>query len=81
MCDRLDEREGVAVADVTLAPQQERPPPPAPGGYWSHAPPFLPRFPRTAAAVFQVLEYTGRAAYRLSRSRRSVAQKCGRNAK
>ena len=80
VCDRLDEREGVAIADVTLARDPKRPPPPqTPGGYWSHTPPFLPRFPRTAAALFQVLECTGRSAYRLSRSRRSAARKCGSN--
>jgi N-carbamoylputrescine amidase len=78
VCDRLDEREGVAIADVTLAQDRNRPPPQTPGGYWSNTPPFLPRFPRTAAAVFRVLECTGRAAYRLSQSRRSAARNCGR---
>ena len=77
VCDRLDEREGVAIADVTLARDPKRPPPRAPGGYWSHTPPFLPGFPRAAAALFQMLECTGRAAYRLSRPRRAAARKCG----
>jgi hypothetical protein len=80
VCDQLDEREGVAIADVALAPQQARPPPQTPSGYWSHTPPFLPRFPRTAAAVFRVLEWTGSGAYRLSRSRRPAARKGGRAA-
>lgn len=80
VCDRLEEREGVAIADVTLAQDRKRPPPHTPGGYWSHTPPFLPRFPRTAAALFRVLEWSGRGAYRLSRSRRAAARKCGRAA-
>jgi predicted amidohydrolase len=76
VCDRLDEREGVAIADVTLARDPKRPPPQTAGGYWSHKPPFLPRFPWTAAALFRVLEWTGSGAYRLSRSRRAAARKC-----
>jgi N-carbamoylputrescine amidase len=77
VCDRLDEREGVVIADVTLARDPKRPPPQTPGGYWSHTPPFLPRFPRTAAALFRALECAGGGAYRLSRPRRSAARECG----
>jgi N-carbamoylputrescine amidase len=78
VCDQLGEREGVVIADVTLAPEHKRRPSRLPGGYWAGTPPFLPRFPWAAAAVFRVLEWVGRGAYRLSRSRRLVARECGR---
>ena len=77
VCDRLDEREGVVMADVMLAPERKRRPAQIPDGYWSHTPPFLPRLPRTAAALFRALECTGQGAYRLSRSRRAAARQRG----
>jgi N-carbamoylputrescine amidase len=59
---QLDEQQGIAIADVTLTPEQIRHPAP-PKAYWSDTAPFLPRFPRTAAALFQMLECTGKIAY------------------
>jgi N-carbamoylputrescine amidase len=79
VCDRLGEPEGIVIADVTLAKEQKRRPS-LPDGYWSRTAPFLPRFPRASAALFQLLECTGRAAYRVSGSRRVAARKCRRRA-
>ena len=74
VCERLDEREGVVMADVGIAPGGERPAPPMPRGYWAHTPAFLPRLPWAGAAVFRMLEGAGRAAYGVSRSRRAAAR-------
>jgi len=78
-CDQLDEQEGVAVADVVLDSERKRQPLGLPTGYWSRPPPLLPRFPRTSAALFRVLEWTSQAAYALSRSRPAAARKCSQN--
>jgi len=71
VCDQLDEREGVAFAEVVLDPARKRRPARLPSGYWSR-PPRL--FPRTTAAVFQLMERIGKAAYTLSRSRQRAAR-------
>jgi N-carbamoylputrescine amidase len=71
VCEQLDEQEGVVFAEVTLDPGRKRRPARLPSGYWSR-PPRL--FPRTAAAVFQVMERLGKAAYTLSRARRLAAR-------
>jgi N-carbamoylputrescine amidase len=71
VCDQLDEQEGVVFAEVTLDPRRERRPPRLPCGYWSR-PPRL--FPRTSAALLRVLEWMGKAAYTVSRSRRLAAR-------
>ena len=71
VCDQLGEQEGVAVADVVLDPGRKRRPRRLPPGYWSR-PPRL--FPRTAAALFRVLEWTSKTSYTLSRSRRLAAR-------
>jgi N-carbamoylputrescine amidase len=78
VCDQLGEREGIVVADVMLDAERKQRPSPPPGGYWARIPPFLPRFPRTAATLFRLLECTGRAAYSLSRSRRVAARRATR---
>jgi N-carbamoylputrescine amidase len=77
VCEQLDEREGVVVGEVALDPQRKRRPVSLPSGYWSRPAAVFPRFPRISAAVFRVLEGTGRAAYTLSGSRRMAARKCG----
>jgi N-carbamoylputrescine amidase len=71
VCDQLEEQEGVALADVVLDPDRKRQPPRLPSGYWSR-PPAL--FPRTTAALFRALEWIGKRAYQLSRSRRKAAR-------
>lgn len=71
VCAQLDEQEGVVIADVALDPGRKRQPLRLPSGYWSRRP---PRFPRTWAALFRVLERTGKSAYALSRSRRLAAR-------
>lgn len=68
VCDQLDEQEGVVFAEVVLDPERKRQPR-LPNGYWSRPPPLFPRIPRTSAALFRVLEWIGKAAYTLSRSR------------
>lgn len=75
VCDQLDEQEGVIVSEVSLDRERKRQPSSLPSGYWSQPPPFFPRIPRTAAALFQMLEWAGQAAYTLSRSRRAAARK------
>jgi N-carbamoylputrescine amidase len=76
VCDQLDEQEGVALAEVVLDRSRKRQPASLPSGYWSRPPPLFPQFPRTSAALFRMLEWTGKAAYTLNRSRRSAARKC-----
>jgi N-carbamoylputrescine amidase len=71
VCDQLDEQEGVVFAEVDLDVERKRQLSRFPTGYWSR-PPSL--FPRTSAAMFQALEWIGKAAYRLSRSRRLAAR-------
>jgi N-carbamoylputrescine amidase len=76
--ERLEEPEGVVVADVVLDPERKRRPSQLPSGYWSLRPPAFPRFPRASAALFQTAEWTGKAAYRLSRRRRVAARNAAR---
>jgi N-carbamoylputrescine amidase len=71
VCEQLDEQEGVVIGDVVLDPGRKQQPLRLPSGYWSRPP---PRFPRTFATLFRVLEWTGKAAYALSRSRRLAAR-------
>jgi N-carbamoylputrescine amidase len=71
VCDQLDEQEGVVFAEVNLDARRKRQPARLPTGYWSR-PPGL--FPRTSAAMFRALEWIGKAAYQLSRSRRLAAR-------
>jgi predicted amidohydrolase len=78
MCDQLDEDPGVVVADVTLDPQQKRLPAHLPSGYWSRPPPL---FPHASAALFQLLEWTSKRAYTLSRPRRAAARQASAVAK
>jgi N-carbamoylputrescine amidase len=73
-CDQLDEQEGVVVADVVLDSKQKRQPHGLPTGYWSRPPPLFPQVPRASAALFRVLEWTGKVAYTLSRTRRLAAR-------
>ncbi len=68
VCEQLEEQEGVVVADVLLDAQQKRQPARIPSGYWSMPPTVFPRFPRASAALFQILERAGKAAYSLSRA-------------
>jgi N-carbamoylputrescine amidase len=79
VCDQLDEQEGVVVADVVLDPERKRQPPVLPSAYWSRPPPLFPRFPRTSAALFRVLEWTSQAAYARSGSRQAAARKCSQD--
>lgn len=71
VCAQLDEQEGIVIGEVVLDPGRTRQPLRLPTGYWSRPP---PRFPRTWAMLFRVLERTGKAAYALSRSRRLAAR-------
>ena len=68
--DQLDEQPGVVVADVALGGGGRRSPN-VPLGYWSRPP---RRFPKTSAALFQLLEWTGKVAYRIRPSRRWAAR-------
>jgi len=71
VCAQLDEEAGVVFAEVVLDPARKRQPLRLPSGYWSRPP---PRFPRTFTALFRVLEWAGKGAYALSRSRRLAAR-------
>ncbi len=71
VCDQLDEQEGVVFAGVDLDARRKRQPARLPTGYWSR-PASL--FPRTSGALFRALEWIGKAAYQLSRSRRLAAR-------
>jgi N-carbamoylputrescine amidase len=71
VCDQLDEQPGVAFAEVVLDNDRNRRLPPIPTGYWSRPP---RRFARTSAAMFRMLEWTGKTAYKLSRNRRRAAR-------
>jgi N-carbamoylputrescine amidase len=75
VADRLDEQEGVVVAEIALDPQRKHRPVTLPRGYWSRTPPLWPAIPRISATVFEALECAGKAAYRLSRSRGIAARK------
>jgi N-carbamoylputrescine amidase len=70
VCDQLAEQEGVVFAEVVLDKDRNRQHPRLPDGYWSRPPPL---FPRTSAALYRVLEWIGKAAYKSSRSRRLAA--------
>jgi N-carbamoylputrescine amidase len=71
VCDQLEEQEGIVFAEVVLDAERKRRLPRIPTGYWSRPPRV---FPRTSAALFRVLEWVGKAAYKLSRSRRRTAR-------
>ena len=68
--ERLDGREGIVVADVSLDPGRRRQPE-IPPGYWSHAPRTRPR---STGALFRILEAAGKVAYAWSRKRRRAAR-------
>jgi N-carbamoylputrescine amidase len=70
VCDQLEEQEGIVFAEVALDAERKRLPR-IPAGYWSRPP---AAFPRTSAALFRALEWVGKAAYKLSRSRRRAAR-------
>jgi N-carbamoylputrescine amidase len=71
VCDQLEEQEGIVIADVVLDAKAKRRLPRIPTGYWARPPAV---FPRTSAALFRVLEWVGKAAYTLSRSRRRAVR-------
>jgi N-carbamoylputrescine amidase len=71
VCDRLEQQEGIVFAEVVLDAERKRRLPRIPTGYWSRPP---AAFPRTSAALFRVLEWIGKAAYQLSRSRRRAVR-------
>jgi N-carbamoylputrescine amidase len=71
VCDQLEEREGIVFAEVALDTGRKRRLPRIPAGYWSRPP---AAFPRTSAALFRVLEWVGKAAYKLSPSRRRAVR-------
>jgi N-carbamoylputrescine amidase len=75
---QLDEGEGVVVAEVALDEQRKREPRGLPVGYWSRGAPVFPLFPRISAGMFRVLEWTGKAGYAVSRSRRRAARRLSR---
>lgn len=61
VCDQLDEQEGVVFAEVVLDETRKRRLPRMPTGYWSQPP---PAFPRASAALYRILEWSGKAAYK-----------------
>lgn len=65
---RLDEDEGIACHDVTLAPDEARPSLPAMAGGWSRPMPWFTR-------IWRVAEGFGTLSYAMSRKRRAVARK------
>jgi N-carbamoylputrescine amidase len=70
-CDQLGEQEGIVFAEVVLDAERKRRLPRIPTGYWSRPPAV---FQRTSAALFRVLEWVGKSAYKLSRSRRRAVR-------
>jgi N-carbamoylputrescine amidase len=74
VCEQLEEGEGVAVGEVMLDAQRKRRPERLPSGYWAQSPPAFSGFPGISAALFQMMECTGRVAYTLSGSRRAAAR-------
>jgi N-carbamoylputrescine amidase len=72
VCDQLDEQESIVFAEVVLDAQCKQRPSRLPTGYWSRRPRL---FPRTTAAMYQVLESLGKTAYKHSQARRLAAQR------
>jgi hypothetical protein len=71
----MKENTVLRVAGVqVLDPAKKRRPANLPTGYWSRPPPWIPRFPRLSATLFQLAEWTSRLSYSLSRSRRAAAR-------
>jgi N-carbamoylputrescine amidase len=72
VCDQLGEEPEVVFAEVVLDANRRRQPQPLPTGYWSKPPQW---FPRASAAVFRVLEWTGKISYQSSGTRRKAIRK------
>ena len=68
---RLDDREGVVSADVTLDARRREPTPPACRGYWAWDLPWQ-------ANILRAVQSVGSAWYRLSRERRRRARLASR---
>lgn len=68
--DRLEDGEGIVLADVRLDPTRRRRPP-EPSGYWSLPP---RHFARSGGVLFRLFERLGAAAYARSASRRAAAR-------
>lgn len=67
--EQLEEQPGVLCADVVLDAARKGCHRQIPTGYWARSPRW---FPRTSAALFQALEWTGKLAYRRSSTRRAA---------